>query len=444
LYGDAPETSFDIDIVSKKDAVPASTLDQVAMQAVEDSQDSFFVARRVKPDVGRARPELFQTGVEAYFTKPVAPDGQEIKDMYSHLQQRGVQGFTLIVDPRKKPGAMADQVIGVRFLDIPQFYDAENFANMSDAAYRQHVLSKQDEYRQIGDELKRTFGNIRTADPAYFDVNVKSKGGAADYVTQLSNPERDSDVLRQEFWGFKPARTRFKEYAGQSRPYYSQGGEGARAAQSGFASPALLGGTAVATAGGIAAAEAYNNPAANFVPSPNRTPIQVGPQRLPEQQPFNQAFQDVEQLRGAHAKYANLRQQKREFWDARKRDVLDLANSVGGFLSEGASSVMANSPMLQMGAAYASQLPGERMMTEADIPLRSLYAGGGALIDAAQGDPLQAIGANAQQVMQQGSEQTAYDLGGRVTDALSPYVPNPIAAGAGTIANAGSQILSPF
>ena len=240
LYGEEPEISFDVDIVSNEHAVPASTLDQVARQAVDDSQDSFFVARRIKPEVSAGREEMFQVGTEAYFHAPVAPDSDQIKALQTHLNDQGVQGFTLIVDPRQRPGAMADEVIGVRFLDIPQFYDADNFATMSPQKYSEHVGRTFDEYTNINAGLKESFPDIRSAETSYYDVNVRSRDAAQEYVAQLENPKRDTEVLRQEMWGFKPARTRFQEYSGQARPYYSEGSEGIRAAQAGSASPLAL------------------------------------------------------------------------------------------------------------------------------------------------------------------------------------------------------------
>jgi hypothetical protein len=217
LYGDEAETAFDIDIVSRRDQVPGDTLDLIAQQAVNDAQDSFFVARRIEPRVGDRFPEKFQVGLEAYFENPMPAGSGRLKEIQSFLSERGIQGFTLIVDPRKKPGAMADEIIGVRFIDIPQFYDPDGFAKMSEEAYTQHVTQTMDKYRGIGGELRETFGEVRAAEPSYFDVNVKRRRDAEGYVAQRAGaPEESKEALQQEFWGFKPATERFREYADEN------------------------------------------------------------------------------------------------------------------------------------------------------------------------------------------------------------------------------------
>ena len=258
LYGSDVEKSFDVDIVSKRNMLPVDALDEIAKQAVDDAQDSFFIARRIEPELAKENPEAFQVGMEAYFNEPVSPDGDTIKELQKHLNSEGIQGFTMIVDPRKKPGAMANEVIGVRFLDIPQFYDAEKFANMSPQDYAKHVDVTRSEYERIGNDLKDIFGEIRTAEPSFFDVNVKSQGEAANYVAQLQSVPGDTGAIRDSFWGFKPATTRFKEWHGGGSASHSQAG--ATASQSGFVIPTGLVLGATATAATLAPQEAEAGP----------------------------------------------------------------------------------------------------------------------------------------------------------------------------------------
>ena len=246
---DAPETAMDIDVVSTQDQIPTSILDAAAKQAVKDKQDSWFIANRVDTSIGQANPSGFNVGSEVYFKDGVSSDSQVLKDIQKDLSDQGVPGYTMIVDPRN-----ADKVVGVRFLDIPQFYDAEGFARMSPDQYGQHATQTIGAYNEIGKRLQSKFPQVQSATPGYFDVNVKSGRQTESYVAQLQNSQRDPDALHQEFYGYRPATQRFKEYTGENQPYYLQDGTGPSGtpprSQLGAANPALLA-AAAATGGGI-------------------------------------------------------------------------------------------------------------------------------------------------------------------------------------------------
>ena len=77
-YLGSPETALDIDIVSKQDFIPVETLDLAAVQAAEDAQDSWFVARRIKDNLGASKPEMFTVGSEIFFDGPKRADSDLI------------------------------------------------------------------------------------------------------------------------------------------------------------------------------------------------------------------------------------------------------------------------------------------------------------------------------------------------------------------------------
>jgi hypothetical protein len=133
----------------------------------------------------------------------------------------------------------------------------------------------------------------------------------------------------------------------------------------------------------------------------------------------SQAAQDAEQLRSAHADFAAKRESKRGFWESRKRDVLELANGVGGFAENVAFPAM-------------------------DKPMQGIYGMTGAMAALARGQGWDNAIQQGAMYAQQPVEQTAYNMGGAVSDALSPYLPAPVAAGAGTAVNIAGQVVSPF
>lgn len=125
--------------------------------------------------------------------------------------------------------------------------------------------------------------------------------------------------------------------------------------------------------------------------------------------------QDVQDAHNAVNHFAERRASKQDYWKQKRQEVLDMANS----LTEGA-------------------------FTALDMPLRG-YMGLSGVAGAL------ASGGGFDNAMQQGAinasrptDETAYQWGGAVTDTLSPYLPAPIAAGAGALINAGVLLGSPL
>jgi hypothetical protein len=217
-YMGTPETALDVNIVSREDFIPVETLDLAAVQAAEDLQKSWFVARRIKDDLGDRLPEMFTVGTEIYFDGPKLANNNLIQDISDYLLNNDIPAYTMIVDPRD-----ANSVIGLRVLDIPQLSgNSQKYATMSKDEYKDTVRRTYDEFDKIGKSLEEEFGQIKSATPAYFDVNIKSLADTQDYLRQYGDTARDPDALRQEFYGFKPAQERFRQWEGSSLPYYRQ------------------------------------------------------------------------------------------------------------------------------------------------------------------------------------------------------------------------------
>ena len=245
-YMDDPETAMDIDVVSREDMLPTGILENAARQAVADQQDSFFVARRIPDSVASQNLESFNVGTEIYFKDGVSPSSPLIKDIQKELNAQNVPAYTLIVDPRD-----ANRVIGMRYLDIPQFYAAEDFARMSPENYGAHVRQTFGAYDELGRNLKSKFPSIKASEPALFDVNVKPRRQTEDYVAQLSMEGADADALNTEFFGYRPATDRFREYVGDDKAYDTRvrGGPGGTKGERGSITPGgLLGAGAVGAA----------------------------------------------------------------------------------------------------------------------------------------------------------------------------------------------------
>ena len=250
-----PETAMDIEAVLPRDTLSPEMLLGATRQAVKDQQHSWFVARRIDPLLGEANKDKFQVGTEVYFDSPKSVEDPVIDDLEQFLKKEGVPAYTLAVDARD-----SNKAIGIRFLDVPQFYDnADEFVKMSPDEYTAHVNKTLQRHREIGDAIQDEFGSVKSAEPGYYDVNVKTLDESEAILGELRRNPENSERLYQEAFGFKPALERFREFAGSVRPYYirptkKDKGPGADA-QAGRVSIPALGGLAGLSAIGVGVGE---------------------------------------------------------------------------------------------------------------------------------------------------------------------------------------------
>ena len=251
-YMKTPETALDVDIVSDRDYIPVDALDAAARQAFEDKQDSWFFARRIRPELGETFPQFFTGGTEVYFDTGKRKGDAILEDIEDFLVEEGYPAYTLIVDPRD-----ADKILGMRVLSIPQFDGrAESYAKMQPVAYGREVREEIKAFESLGKKLTDEFGQVKDTAPGYFDVNVKSRRETADYLEQLENPQRNIETLRTDFYGFQPAQARFNRYTGTTKPYYQQEGAGAKRSSATNAAAAATTGAGIAALAGPREAEA--------------------------------------------------------------------------------------------------------------------------------------------------------------------------------------------
>ena len=251
-YMKTPETALDVDIVSDRDYIPVDALDAAARQAFEDKQDSWFFARRIRPELGDTFPQFFTGGTEVYFDTGKRKGDAILEDIEDYLVEEGYPAYTLIVDPRD-----ADKILGMRVLSVPQFDGrAESYAKMQPVAYGREVREEIKAFESLGKKLTDEFGQVKDTAPGYFDVNVKSRRETADYLEQLENPQRNIETLRTDFYGFQPAQARFNRYTGTTKPYYQQEGAGAKRSSATNAAAAATTGAGIAALAGPGEAEA--------------------------------------------------------------------------------------------------------------------------------------------------------------------------------------------
>jgi len=139
----------------------------------------------------------------------------------------------------------------------------------------------------------------------------------------------------------------------------------------------------------------------------------------PQPVDMRQYMQDAMEARAAADKFTQMRGSKAGYWEARRQELLDMVNGLGE---------MANNVVLPA----------------LDKPLQGYLGLAGTAGALAQGQGLQQALMQGANIARQPSDQTTYNMGGAVTDTLSPYTTPEAAAAAGALTNAGIQMLSPI
>jgi len=313
------------------------------------------------------------------------------------------------------PGTQGAEYAAADLVTLEKMKEAGGIARPQGAMYRTQIdvdpdtlLDWDKPLSEQPDNIKAAWGNFVSNNPAYADP---AKVGG-----QFANPtgEQFYSAIFEESPGMgMPARAQVTEtLKAQGIPgirYLDQMSRGDVAeptynyvmfddkpisiVERGNATPALLGATAVGTGAGMYAAS--------------------------DAQAYNDYIRDEMEARTAADKFTQMRGSKAGYWEARRQELLDMVNGLGE---------MANNVVLPA----------------LDKPLQGYLGLAGTAGALAQGQGLQQALMQGANIARQPSEQTTYNMGGAVTDTLSPYTTPEAAAAAGALTNAGIQMLSPI
>jgi len=122
------ERSFDAEFVVTPDFDPSKLIEVTASKAMQSGQKNAFVSRVLGPneDNANARP-----GIEIYLRKKGSMG--DVNALAKQVSEAGIDGFTMIVDPRAKVAGVPDEFIGVRYQYVPEFSGDKNWQANADA-----------------------------------------------------------------------------------------------------------------------------------------------------------------------------------------------------------------------------------------------------------------------------------------------------------------------
>lgn len=235
-YGTDVERSIDLEVVTREGYDPAKLQVQMLQEAINAQQDSMFLSRilRHNEDVDTL---THRPGVEIYFREGKAV--QDMQPILDDLAKVGVEFYTVVVDARRMPGAMAGEMgnaVGVRFQYIPEFdvrYGSSDMLKMTDDELRSKMQQKSVELTKLADDVMQKVQGVTFAQQLWYATDVRFQHeyqGAIDGISNRTASAANSDA-GSGAWSGRPVREGLEAAAVQS----GTAQPGAAAAESGNA-----------------------------------------------------------------------------------------------------------------------------------------------------------------------------------------------------------------
>lgn len=211
LFMGKPEEALDLEwTVKKGQHSTALVMAEAAAIAKDRTQQAIFISRVLSPNEEHpnARP-----GAEVYFKKNIGID--RVKAVMDSFTTKGLDGFTLAVDPRAKPSSRPGQeFIGLRIQYIPEF-DSVTPENV-DAV----MVERRAQLQAAVAELSAN-GDVAFASVYKYDTEVVSGENYDEYIdrgvagrySQTGSEVRSGQSVRERL---ERAATRVQSDAGQN------------------------------------------------------------------------------------------------------------------------------------------------------------------------------------------------------------------------------------
>lgn len=219
-YGNI-ERSIDLEVLAREGYDPSKLMLELLKQAQTYKQDAVFLSKvlREKEDYD---PLQHRPGVEIYFRE--MGDLEQLQSTLEALKEKGVGYYTVIVDGRRSPDALAGKMppaVGVRFQYLPEFGEADERAvleGMSDEQLSAHIEQKADELDDLARQIRRDVPNVSFAGMFWYATDVRfatEYEGAIDALTdgQAGEKHRSS---REAAWTGRSLREGLAGAAGNA------------------------------------------------------------------------------------------------------------------------------------------------------------------------------------------------------------------------------------
>lgn len=224
LYGGAVEASFDTEWTAiKGQHDPSMAMAEIARIAKENDQYDIFVSRVVGPkeDNPNARP-----GVEIYFK--TQRDLEAAMPVLRAFTSKGVDGFTMAVDPRAQAKSVAgEQFIGVRIQYVPEISMRWDDQARKDLLAQGGIEAAIEEKRKLLSDIAaevRVMDGVAFAAMQNYDTVVVGKENYDEYIDRVT--EGGDRQAGNQAWFGSPIRQGLEGAATRLRGDVGQNGAG--------------------------------------------------------------------------------------------------------------------------------------------------------------------------------------------------------------------------
>ena len=224
LYGGAVEASFDTEWTAiKGQHDPSMAMAEIARIAKENDQYDIFVSRVVGPkeDNPNARP-----GVEIYFK--TQRDLEAAMPVLRAFTSKGVDGFTMAVDPRAQTKSVAgEQFIGVRIQYVPEISMRWDDQARKDLLAPGGIEAAIEEKRKLLSDIAaevRVMDGVAFAAMQNYDTVVVGKENYDEYIDRVT--EGGDRQAGNQAWFGSPIRQGLEGAATRLRGDVGQNGAG--------------------------------------------------------------------------------------------------------------------------------------------------------------------------------------------------------------------------
>lgn len=190
-YG-APERSLDLEVITRSGFDPTPMWLKMLTAAQQANQDSTFLSRVLRHDeavdFSRHRP-----GVEIYFREAGAID--TLQPILTDLAKQGVEFYTVIVDGKRNPEAMAGAMpaaVGVRLQYVPEMnarYGLDDF-NWSDLTVEEistKMKEQADLLHDLADQVTRQVEGVSFAGQFWYETEVAFRNQYQEKIDAITN-----------------------------------------------------------------------------------------------------------------------------------------------------------------------------------------------------------------------------------------------------------------
>jgi hypothetical protein len=190
-YGD-PERSLDLEVITREGFNPLPMWKKMLEAARDAMQDSTFLSRVLRHDE-QVDYQRHRPGVEIYFREAGSID--KLQPILDDLAAKGVQFYTVIVDGKRNPSAMAGAMpnaVGVRLQYVPEMnarYDMDSF-NWSDLTVEE-ISTKMEEQAITMQDLAASVASqvegVSFAGQFWYETEVAFKNQYQEKIDAITN-----------------------------------------------------------------------------------------------------------------------------------------------------------------------------------------------------------------------------------------------------------------